>query len=295
MNLIKKKKTPLLAFHCCTQGASHIKEDKVCQDFALSHRAEKYAVAIVCDGHGGNNYFRSDLGSRFAAETASKSINASMEVCTGNQEFREQVKTNPDKFLRQLEANILYTWNRNIESHFYENPFLEDELSKLPDAGRQKYEQTDAHYIKAYGTTLIAVVVYPRHFWFGIHLGDGKCVARFSDNHFEQPIPWNDKCFLNVTTSLCDDKALDEFRHCFHTDNFPEALFVGSDGIDDSFANDEDLYGFYEEIVQIFKEKGEEIAVEEIEAFLPELSQRGSRDDVSVAGIISFDKSNINQ
>jgi len=285
MNLNKNIKPSLFAFSCCRQGASHIKENKVCQDFAISNFAEKYAVAIVCDGHGGRSYFRSDIGSRFAAESARESIRTFMKEIINSGKLGEQVKADPDKYLKQLETNILYEWKRKIEDHFKNNPFREEELCELSDADRQKYEQKEPRYIKAYGTTMIAVVVYPGNFWFGLHIGDGKCVARFLDNHSEQPIPWDDKCFLNVTTSLCDDEALKEFRHCFHPDNFPVALFVGSDGIDDSFTNDDDLYDFYGEIVQTFKEKKRK-AVEEIKAFLPELSKRGSQDDVSVAGII---------
>ena len=76
------------------------------------------------------------------------------------------------------------------------------------------------------------------------------------------------------------------FRHCFHTEDFPTAIFVGSDGIDDSFANDEALYGFYKEVIKTFREKDSKEAFKELDEFLPELSKRGSEDDVSVGGII---------
>jgi hypothetical protein len=165
-----------------------------------------------------------------------------------------------------------------IKAHFCENPFNSEESGKL----------SAENYIKAYGSTLIAVVVYPGHFWFGLHIGDGKCVAAFEGNRLEQPIPWDDKCFLNVTTSLCDENAAQEFRHCFHTDNFPIALFVGSDGVDDSFAGDDNLHGFYSEIIQTFQSEGTAKAVEEIHASLPEISGKGSQDDMAVAGILSI-------
>jgi serine/threonine protein phosphatase PrpC len=282
------KESSLFAFDCSQQGASHIKEGKVCQDFAVSSYANKYAVTVVCDGHGGERYFRSDTGSRFAGETALDSIRECMKECTESQKYRERVKTDHETFLKQLEKNILYRWIKKVDSHFNEKPFTEEELNKLPDVERKSFEQQSERYIKAYGTTLIAVVLYPGHFWFGLHIGDGKCVAAFEENRFEQPIPWDDKCFLNVTTSLCDGNASSEFRHCFHTDNFPQAIFVGSDGVDDSFANDTDLHGFYSEIIKLFQSEGKEKAVEEIRTSLPEISQKGSQDDISVAGIINF-------
>lgn len=56
------------SFHFTSIGASHIKKGTVCQDFSASVETEKYKLAAVSDGHGGADYFRSDRGSRFAAE-----------------------------------------------------------------------------------------------------------------------------------------------------------------------------------------------------------------------------------
>lgn len=111
-------------------------------------------------------------------------------------------------------------------------------------------------------------------------------MAQYPDGHFEQPIAWDEKCFLNVTTSLCDERPLENFRHCFHTDNFPTALFVGTDGVDDCFANDEDLYGFYKEVIRTFQEKSFQEAHKDLDSFLPVMSKNGSQDDISVSGIL---------
>ena len=53
------------------------------------------------------------------------------------------------------------------------------------------------------------------------------------------------------------------------------------------FANDEDLYGFYQEIIQTFQDKKDEKAKKEVDEFLPLMSQKGSGDDISVSGIIN--------
>ena len=49
-----------MEFHACHQGASHKRMGKVCQDYAFSRFYTKkfYAVAIVSDGHGSNDYFQ---------------------------------------------------------------------------------------------------------------------------------------------------------------------------------------------------------------------------------------------
>lgn len=61
---------------------------------------------------------------------------------------------------------------------------------------------------------------------------------------------------------------------------------MGSDGVDDCFANDGDLYGFYAEVIRTFKEKEFREAYKELDAFLPVMSENGSRDDISVSGIL---------
>lgn len=62
---------------------------------------------------------------------------------------------------------------------------------------------------------------------------------------------------------------------------------MGTDGIDDSYANSEEMYVLYRSILAIFAEHGRETGESEIQAFLPELSRKGSGDDVSIAGIVS--------
>ena len=291
MNSIKPNN--MYAFHSSHQGASHKRKGLVCQDSAFSRfkSNDRYAIAIVSDGHGGKNYFRSDRGSRLAVETAYKSVRGFMENFmkpTSSKDLLSELCSNPDKFMRQLEANILYHWLEKTADDYRCNPFTEAELALMDDDFRRKYESApDKRYVKAYGATLIAVVIMPGQFWFGLHIGDGKCVAYHPDGTFCQPLPWDDKCFLNVTTSLCDENPLPEFRHCFHTEWFPTAIFVGSDGIDDCFASDHDLYNFYLEVVTTFKEKSCKEAFAEIDSFLPLMSERGSGDDISLSGIIT--------
>lgn len=284
-----KRQERWLAFHACHQGASHKKTGKVCQDAAFSRcRANDfYAVAIVSDGHGSADYFRSDRGSELAVQTAREAINAFMR----DVRRKDVASLSKDELMRQLEMNIVYNWRKAIHSDYQVRPFTEEEKAMMSEKGRKRYEADPEHgFIKAYGATLIAVVIYPGRFWFGLHIGDGKCVARYADGHFDQPIPWDDRCFLNVTTSLCDGKPLENFRHCFHTEAFPAAIFVGSDGVDDCFANDADLYGFYQEVYQMFQEKKFRDAFAELDAFLPEMSAKGSGDDISVSGIINKEK-----
>lgn len=295
MSLIKRKQR-ILAFCSCHQGASHKKTGKVCQDYAFARFKEeidRYAVAIVSDGHGSNNHFRSDKGSKMAVEAAEEAINEFMKNFLKDSFCKKLLDSHmPDEVMRQLKTSIIYKWRAKIKEDRDKNPFTEEELQLMAPDARNKYEKNkETYFVKAYGATLIAVVVYPEHFWFGLQIGDGKCVARYANERFDQPIPWDEKCFLNVTTSLCDEKPLENFRHCFRTDNFPTAIFVGSDGVDDSFVNEEDLYGFYREVIRTCQEKKfkEKACRKELDDFLPMMSEKGSGDDISISGIINIE------
>lgn len=294
MNSIDPNRTSMRAFSSCQQGASHLRSGKVCQDaaYARYEEGDRYAVAIVSDGHGGVNYFRSDRGSRFAIEATRKAISRFMVNFEDNRKGNlamESLQCAPERYMKQLEQNIVYEWRELLVKQDYKaHPFTDAEIDLMSEDARKKsYADADAAFIKAYGATLIAVVVYPGKFWFGLHVGDGKCVAFDAEGQPSQPIPWDERCFLNVTTSLCDARPLESFRHCIHFNRFPSAIFVGSDGIDDSFATDTDLYGFYEEVARTFREKTYEEAKEEVDKFLPVLSEKGSGDDVSVSGVIN--------
>ena len=45
------------------EGESHRLCNKPCQDYAYADSSEGLSMAIVSDGHGGERYFRSDIGS----------------------------------------------------------------------------------------------------------------------------------------------------------------------------------------------------------------------------------------
>ena len=62
--------TEKIVFATSVLGASHVKDNKPCQDYSIAWRSEDSGavVLIVCDGHGSDTYVRSDVGSRLAAE-----------------------------------------------------------------------------------------------------------------------------------------------------------------------------------------------------------------------------------
>ena len=269
------------SFNLTAQGASHIKKNKECQDASLSYQDENCAIAVVCDGHGGDDYVRSAIGSKFASAIAKKNI---QKFLLGMD--KEKFFLNPDKQLKILEASIISHWNELVSDYHSKHPFDEAELIVVSEKAKKRYLE-DGKIWSAYGTTLIAVAMN-EDYWFAIHIGDGKCVAINHAGEFKQPIPWDPKCFLNATTSICDSDAIDNFRH-FYSDKLPAAVFVGSDGIDDCFNNNEQLYNLYKTVLYSFATTDFKEACEGLADYLPRLSAKGSGDDVSIAALLDMD------
>jgi len=273
------------AFDVRSIGASHIKSGKSCQDYSFSSYGDKFAMAIVCDGHGGDKYVRSEIGSKRATDICSEAIKSLFGKRINNQTAIAKFQPNAEATLQQLASFIIFKWREAVETDFTSHPFTVEEFEHLSDKDKTSLSSPDG-WVSAYGTTLIATV-RTSEFWFGLHIGDGKCVVVSETDDYLQPIPWDDKCFLNATTSLCDEKALERFRVFFSTEKLPKAIFVASDGVDDTFGTDEALHGFYKSVMQLFKEKPFDEAKTELQSFLPGLSAKGSQDDISIAGIIN--------
>lgn len=269
------------SFNLTEAGASHIKNKKECQDYSISYTGESISIAIVCDGHGGDDYIRSAIGSKLASAVAYKNLLKFLsDIKIGT------IRENPQKVFEQLESSIINGWNEAIYTHLKDNPFTEEELNQVSEKAKKIYKKGEK-IESAYGTTLIAIGMTDS-FWIGIQIGDGKCVSISKDSIFSQPIPWDDACFLNATTSMCDSNALHHFRYSY-SEELPAAIFIGTDGVDDCFQNDEQLNGLYKTIIYSFGSCEWEEAIAELKDYLPRLTAKGSGDDISIAAIMDLD------
>lgn len=294
-----------LNFSC--QGESHIATGKVCQDYSYSKVYENgNAIAIVCDGHGGKRYFRSDIGAKIAAEVTERKVSAFIEEAgfsllkdtpftqcvtiseqMTNQDFDKT--SNIERAFRQLFGSIIYEWNAQVLEHANQTPISETEKEGLEERWIKEFESKD-NLEKVYGCTLL-LCAYTPQFWFAFQIGDGKCFACDENGNWSEPIPWDERCFLNRTTSICDSSAIDEFRYCYDgTGNFPIAVILGSDGIDDSFGAEENQANFYVQILKSIAKSGIEATLSEIKSTLPQLSKIGSQDDMSIAMVFDVEK-----
>lgn len=291
------------AFNHTCQGESHKATDKPCQDSSDARSQSNFAVAIVSDGHGGPRYFRSDKGSEIAVNCARKAIEkfvkeSKIKSLFGGMNFQE-FGINPEldhsnkevyNALNWLTSSIIAHWHKEILAHALKTPLTEWEINhveeKYLDEFKSKVSDEEATLEKFYGCTLMAYVQTDT-FWFAFQIGDGKAVF-FDTNEVDlkvsQHIPWDERCFLNKTTSICDSEASKEFRYCCcGNGKFPDALFLGSDGIDDTYGDDDRLTDFYirlfKEIVSTSQKKAKDLLIDD----LPLISKIGSKDDMSIA------------
>lgn len=289
-------------YHYC-QGFSHKATDKPCQDCAYAENSPELSMAIVSDGHGGARYFRSDKGSTFAVEIAKESIHEFVNEMKENPVFQGRSFTaygvelpeasQKDKALQSLKwlvSSIISKWNARIVEDATARPLTEWENQHVEEKYRIEFEENvknpEGSFEKTYGCTLMVYVQTP-DYWFAFHIGDGKAVFfNVREDKFEpsQLIPWDEKCFLNKTTSICDSDAVNEFRYCFCGDGtFPDAVFLGSDGMDDTYGDGDKLTDFYIKFYKEIARTGKDTALKTLEKVLPKISAIGSKDDMSIA------------
>ena len=299
-------------FHYC-EGESHKLSEKPCQDYAYAESSDTLSMAIVSDGHGGERYFRSQIGSKLLVEITKKSVRSFVDTIAeeGSSVFEgksftayikesatdSQINSKEHKMLTWLFSSIISQWNVAIAKDAEENDLNEWELKhveqKYKDEFIAKRNNPEASFEKTYGCTLMAYIHTPTY-WFAFHIGDGKLVRMNIVNELllcDQPVPWDSRCFLNKTTSVCDSNAHDAFRYCYQGDgSFPVAFFLGSDGLDDSYGDGEQLYNFYANLFKQIAKSGKDEAYNVLKRSLPKISKVASKDDMSVACI--YDDSN---
>jgi len=288
------------SFAVTVTGGNHIKHGKGCEDASFIKEDSGVSIAVVADGHGDDNCFRSAKGSKLAVTCAASGIQEFIKIHESDFKggfFNRKPSVSHDEFEKALKETLIkYTvasWHKNIEDDYEANPFTGEELKKTDEKHRKKYESNQS-LNKAYGTTLIAAAVTP-YYWFGIHIGDGRLTALYQDGSFDQPVPWDDKCYLNVTTSICDEDALERTRCYLSFSNEkppPVAVFLCTDGIDDNYPVDENekhLYKLYRTIAVTFAEDGFESTSKQLKDLANQFATKGKGDDTSIAGFIDME------
>jgi serine/threonine protein phosphatase PrpC len=177
-------------------------------------------VAAVADGHGGDRYVRSDVGSRYAVEVACAAATALLST---GATLREATGT-------ALRTAIVDRWRQLVQQDAAARPFGDDERGR---AGTP----LDAEPEIAYGATLLLTLATQDGLAL-LQLGDGDIVVATAARTVVSPVPSDDRLVAGMTTSLCLPTAVDDFRVALvPAGQRPDLVLVASDGYGNSFAS----------------------------------------------------------
>ena len=124
-----------------------------------------------------------------------------------------------------------------------------------------------------------------------IQLGDGDILEVDSKGNTTRPLERDPNLIANETTSLCMNKAWNEFQ--VHIKLYPQGtpkeipalILVSTDGYSNSFSTDEGFFKIGRDYQQMFKSNLTEEVRQKLEGFLQETSEKGSGDDITLGMI----------
>lgn len=277
---------PYNIFCQSVQGFSHIRKDIPCEDFGKKQETDFCQIFALGDGHGDTNCPRSKIGSQYICEITIQELERFASDLTV-QNWVQKLFSKPDaeQLMNQLITSIFGKWICAVNDEYEQNPLTEKEIIGAAEYS-EKYKQ--GHRLEhIYGTTLIAGLL-TKDYLLLLQQGDGRCVVFNHDGSVSQPIPWDDRCFANVTTSVCDVDAVASCR--YHVINLSEnpiiACVAGSDGVEDSFNSMDKMYVYYRNLLEFACNNDVETLEQHLADDLPVVSENGSGDDITICGVI---------
>lgn len=179
------------ALAASTIGSVHVRDQRPLQDAVATWAEDDVSIVAVADGHGHHLHFRSDVGSRLAADAAVAAVRAAAAAWNGS---------GPDDvaaLLPDLGRGIHETWVAAVHEHIAQTPF---EIGEDP-----------THPLIPYGTTLVVLGVV-RGLLIGLQIGDGDAVAVRVTGEAFRPLAEDERLDGVMTASLCQTDALDSLR-----------------------------------------------------------------------------------
>lgn len=265
------------------QGATHIRQNKICQDALYLHPAEgkSFALACIADGHGSERCPYSDEGSAEAVKIAAEILAELLE----GMDPKNTLTAHKDIRLPRL---IEKEWKKTVQNAYKRK--VDDFKSSDFEASIQPSADFPPFSYELYGTTLLALAA-TTDFIFALQLGDGDIVAINPDGSACWLLPPSDHPG-NETESLCMEDSWKYIRtQLIPIDNTqpetdPLMFLLSTDGYANSFINSEGFLKAGADIYRLWRENGREYVEENLPAWLSQTSADGSGDDISVAIII---------
>ena len=203
----------------------HILSTQPCQDASGVLIGADYSIAVVADGHGEEEFSRSDKGSKFAVDVSLSTIEQSL--------LKHGASIYSENEFENLIDSIIANWFDKVYDDLKENPPSEEELNRLkPTNDSNKKDKT-----RLYGSTLLIVVLTDRMSML-IQIGDGMIVSidkngnvDFDPHGFYSETDSNSE--FGYTSSLVQDYH--RIRRKQITDNIPYSYALYSDGLEKAY------------------------------------------------------------
>ncbi len=270
-------------------GLSHIKKNMVNQDSFAKLNDKKVAVIAASDGHGSSPHYRSDIGSKFACDIATKVVFNFLKDLDSLNISKLYNKDNINILLKQLKERIVLQWKYEVTNHYLKNNiiFLKKEKSEITFSVDNKVKKLSIKEYKKliknpqllYGATLCVCGV-SNYGFLSLSIGDTDVRVKVNKTVIN---PINDTYEYEgeQTNSLCQEDALKYISGSFIQEQ-PEMIVISTDGILKSFSSnaEDNLSSLGDNIRESINEK--ENISEALEQFLSRTANDGSCDDSTI-------------
>lgn len=260
-------------FGASVQGASHIRSGRECQDSHKKIVRESGSVILaVADGHGSESCPYSKTGSYAAVNVFCKILGDYLDTYAGQPEmlFTFLKREGDTKLAQEIDAE----WKRRI---LRLHTKCKREIPPEAEQDRKK----EAIY-KLYGSTLLGLVL-TEDFLFAFQLGDGD-IVKVSKNGVYHIIE-GDKILGTETHSLSKaeswKKAVTLIRKREEKERQPVMYMLSSDGLSNSYKNDEEFEKTCMDYYLLLQEHGAKAVSDQLKTWLQETSELGSGDDIT--------------
>ena len=260
-------------FGASVQGASHIRSGRECQDSLKKVILDEGAVILaVADGHGSESCPYSKTGSFAAVNVFCKIMGDYLETYAGQTEtlFTFLKREGDTKIAQEIDTE----WKRRILR-------LHKKCRREIPVGADGIIDREAVY-KLYGSTLLGLVI-TGEFLFAFQLGDGD-IMKVSESGVYSVIE-ADKILGTETHSLSKaeswKKAITLIRKREENERKPVMYLLSSDGLSNSYKNEEEFQKTCADYYALLKEHGVKAVSDRLKAWLQETSEMGCGDDIT--------------
>jgi serine/threonine protein phosphatase PrpC len=238
----------------------------------------------VADGHGSPASFRSEVGSRLAANIAAEAM---IDFLRGFEKspILQVKRTAEDRLPRE----ITRLWTKQVRVHLASEPFSDAECKGVEAQGGagalQKLEQNP---LLAYGTTALVAGAMETCIVL-LQVGDGDVLTVSAQGETLRPLPPDDRVFADETPSLCLPDAWRDYRCAFHSISGtpPGLILLSTDGYSNCYSTDADFLKSGSDFLEMIRARGTQQVQEDLPHLLTEATDKYSGDDITV-GIIWF-------